>query len=144
MHGTPWVRVLRVSVVWLGLWLLGRSLVAVAEGRWPAYAHGPAAVAAFLLVAPLGEELLFRGAIFELVQRGWPGKKLLPVTLSAVFFSVHHFELHRFQIDSASLSQVAFTLPMGLVFGALLLWTGSLWPAFGLHVLTNLPDAMGT
>src|SRR5262249_31587737 len=53
---TAWRPILRISAVWLVLWLAGSILAAMGSGRWVAYTHGTAAVAGFVLVAPLAEE----------------------------------------------------------------------------------------
>src|SRR5262245_8020759 len=68
--GTPWPRVFRVSGWWLALWLAGSAAGALAAGHWLRYglAANPAQIAAFLLLGPLQEELLFRGALFELAE----------------------------------------------------------------------------
>lgn len=140
---TDWRRVFRLSGIWLLVWLLGSVARAAQVGHWITYAHGAAAVVAFLIFGPLQEEFLFRGAIFELVKRAFPSSRsLLPILISAVFFSLHHFELHRYRATSAALLQVGFTFPMGIVFGTLRSESGSLWPALVLHFFTNLPGVL--
>src|SRR5215471_11739700 len=66
---TDWKRIASVGATWLVLWLFGCAMVALAHGHWIRYrlAHGPAQLVAFLLLGPVQEEMLFRGAIFELV-----------------------------------------------------------------------------
>ena len=141
---TPWVRVLRLSTLWQATWLLASVAYALFRGGWTAYATGPALLIAFLLLGPLWEELLFRGAIFELAERAVPASSLAPILLSSLLFSVHHMELHGFALTSAARLQVAFTFPMGLVFGKVRALSNSVWPGFLLHVLTNLPHAFGS
>ncbi|HEY1768876.1 MAG TPA: CPBP family intramembrane glutamic endopeptidase [Chthoniobacterales bacterium] len=142
---TDWRRVLRLSSVWLVVWLLGSAARAAQVGHWVAYAHGAAAIAAFLIFGPLQEEFLFRGAIFELAKRAFPSSRaFLPILISSVFFSLHHFELHGYRATPAALLQVGFTFPMGIVFGALRSESGSLWPALILHFFTNLPGCFGS
>ncbi len=141
---TDWRRVFRVSGIWLAVWLSASAAVAAKAGYWTAYAHGAAALVAFLIFGPLQEELLFRGAMFELVQRVFPSSRaFLPILISSFFFSLHHFELHHYRATSAALLQVGFTLPMGIVFGTLRAESGSLWPALVLHFFTNLPGCFG-
>jgi len=139
--GTLWPRLLRLGAVWLGIWIAACTVYAWRLGHWPAYAKGPAPVAAFVLIAPFGEEMLFRGALYELTERTWPRAALF---VSTLFFSLHHFELHGFRATRAALAQVGFTLVMGWIFGRFRKTSGSLWPGLGLHVLTNLPNAFGT
>jgi membrane protease YdiL (CAAX protease family) len=138
---TPWSRLMRLGAIYLIIWLACVAIQAWRLGYWPAYAKGRALVAGFVVIAPLGEEMLFRGAIYELTERVWPGAALL---VSTVFFSLHHFELHGFHATNAALSQVGFAFVMGWIFGRFRRESGSLWPGLGLHVLTNLPNALGS
>lgn len=75
-------------------------------------------------VAPLCEELLFRGAVLRglLVWGRWPA-----VVLSAALFGVYH--LHPVH------GLVAFVL--GLACGAAAVLSGSIWPAVAIHVINN-------
>lgn len=141
---TDWRRIIRVSTIWLAVWLGASFAAATHAGHWIAYTSGAASVAGFLFFGPLQEELLFRGAIFELAQRVFPrSPAFMPILISSIFFSLHHFELHHYHATRAALLQVGFTFPMGLVFGALRRDSDSVWPALGLHFLTNLPGCFG-
>ena len=138
--GTNWPRVRRTGGIWLLCWLTASAATAFHAGHWIHYSQGLVDSLAFVVFAPLGEELVFRGAVFELAARTWPAAgKARPIIFSAVFFALHHFQMHHYQPTPAALSQVAFTFPMGLVFGYLRSESQSLWPAYGLHLLTNLP-----
>src|SRR5262249_36631540 len=130
-----------LGAVWLVVWVLACSIYAWRLGHWPAYTKGFASVAAFVLIASWGEEMLFRGAIYELTEREWPRAALFVSTLC---FSLHHFELHGFRAARGALAQVGFTFVMGWIFGRFRKESGSLWPGLGLHVLTNLPNAFGS
>ena len=143
LRTTPWPRVIRLSTIWLGSWLLAASAWALLHGKWEAYVVGAFAILGFTLLGPLTEELLFRGAIFELAQRSYPAKTLVPILISTVLFSAYHLQLHGFRITPFVVLQLAFTLPMGFVFATLRAWSGSLWPGLVLHMLTNLPHAFG-
>jgi membrane protease YdiL (CAAX protease family) len=140
---TPWGRVMRLSMIWLASWVLAASAWAVLRGQWEAYVVGAFAVLGFILLGPVTEELLFRGAIFELAERAYPAKPLLPILVSTVLFSAYHLQLHGYVLAPFVILQVIFTLPMGFVFATLRHWSGSLWPGLVVHVLTNLPHAFG-
>jgi membrane protease YdiL (CAAX protease family) len=140
---TPWRAVFRVSFWWLFAWVLCAVAYALLRGEWRAYVAGGAAIVAFVALGPLGEELLFRGTIFELAQRQFPTSTWAPVILSTVLFSAHHLQLHGFHVTPFVVLQLAFTLPMGLVFARLRVMSGSIWPSFVVHLLTNLPHAFG-
>jgi len=141
-----WRPSVRLGCAWLACWLAGSAVGAVFAGHWlrAGATHDAPTIVAFLLAAPLGEELLFRGAIFELSERAFGHGGWAPVIVSTVFFSLHHLQLHQFQPTPAALAQLAFTVPMGLVFGRIRQLTSSVSPAFVVHVLTNLPGVVGS
>lgn len=140
---TDWRSILRLSGIWLLIWLIASVAIPFFFGRLTPYVTGTADIAAFTVFGPLGEEMIFRGAIFEVAQRTFPQSRRAPVLISTLAFSLHHFELHADPLSAAALGQVAFTLPMGLVFGRLRQLSGSLWPGLSVHVLTNLPGLLG-
>lgn len=80
---------------------------------------------AVVIMAPLFEEILFRGWIFDQIQR-----KLsvgLAVVLSGILFGVYH--LNVFQGTFASI--------LGIVLGLSLLWTNSIWVPIIIHFVNN-------
>jgi membrane protease YdiL (CAAX protease family) len=145
--GTDWARVRRITLLWLGLWLTASVIAGLVAGHWMRYrlSHGSAQLIGFLVLGPAQEELLFRGAIYELAERSrlgagvWP-----PIIASSVLFSLHHLQLHGYHLTLQALLQMGFTLPMGVVFGLLRAESRSLWPGLGAHVLTNMPGAAGS
>ncbi|MBV8331654.1 MAG: CPBP family intramembrane metalloprotease [Candidatus Eremiobacteraeota bacterium] len=109
---------------------------------------------AFLVTGLLAEELLFRGAIYQLAERALPrtfviaGTRLplWPIVVSALLFSLAHFQYYGFAITPRALAQVSYTLIMGLMWGPLRSVTSSIWPAIAFHLLTNaiaLPRIIG-
>lgn len=140
---TDWRPVVQLSVAWLAIWIIFSVGMPLALGHLTAYTHGAANVAAFVVFGVVGEELLFRGAIFELARRVRPGVAWFPIVVSTVLYSLHHFELNHFRATPFALLQVGFTIPMGLVFATLRERTGSLWPGAAVHFLTNLPGIFG-
>jgi membrane protease YdiL (CAAX protease family) len=141
---TPWHRMIRLSIVWLVSWLIAASGWALLHGEWQAYVVGGFAILGFTLLGPLTEELLFRGAVFELAERSFPAKAMTPILISTVLFSAYHLQLHGFRLSPFLLLQLMFTLPMGFVFATLRHWSGSLWPGLLVHILTNIPHAFGS
>lgn len=104
--------------------------------------NSPLAMATLLyyLVAGLFEETLFRGLILLAMVRGWGDSKtglLKAVMFSSMFFGlIHLFNLVELPIG-AVVFQVAGAAMLGVLWSALLMYTGSLWPAIVLHWLTN-------
>lgn len=140
----PWPRMLRLSGAWLLVWLAASAVAALVVGHWISYTTGVYSILCFVLIGPLQEELLYRGALFELAQRVWPSRRFWsPVIATTIPFALQHFQFHGYQLSRPALLQVGFTIPMGLVFGSLRSLSGSIWPGFVVHVLTNLPGAFG-
>jgi uncharacterized protein len=79
------------------------------------------------LLTPLGEELLFRGVIANLLLRH--GRPFFGVVSSALIFAF----MHGINIVFPA------ALVMGLVGAELLRRSGSVWPAVVVHVVFNLP-----
>lgn len=82
-------------------------------------------VAAVTILAPIGEELLFRGYLLRVLGARYGAVTGIGVT--ALLFALLH-------VNPASLLAL-FTL--GVVFGTLRLATGSIWPAILAHAIQN-------
>lgn len=78
------------------------------------------------LLAAVGEELLFRGVILQLFVE-WFKNKHLAIIVSAILFSALHLQFYGF-------------LPrmvLGILFGYIFIWSGSLWLPILLHFIFN-------
>jgi hypothetical protein len=78
------------------------------------------------LLAAVGEELLFRGALQNVLVE-WTKKTHLSVWITAIVFSALHAQFYGF-------------LPrmlLGVVLGYLYVWSGSLWVSMLFHFLNN-------
>lgn len=78
------------------------------------------------IIPAIGEELLFRGVIQQIFTE-WTKNAHIGVILAAVLFSAFHFQFYGF-------------LPrmlMGIYFGYLVLWSGSIWLAVAAHFINN-------
>jgi membrane protease YdiL (CAAX protease family) len=100
---------------------------ALSAGGWAA----AAAVLAIVAIAPLGEELVFRGVVFLGLIR-WLGPLGAALISSAVFGLIH------IQTD---LGAFVFLAGYAFAFGLFACWlvrrSGSLWLAIGAHALSN-------
>lgn len=86
------------------------------------------AVIGFL--GPLTEELLFRGAILQILR-----KKIGPKTavlISSILFALIHWNLY----------QASYTVVLGLLLGIIALKSGSLWLPMIFHILYNTLSAV--
>jgi hypothetical protein len=78
------------------------------------------------LLAAVGEELLFRGVILQLFVE-WFKNKHIAIIASAILFSALHLQFYGF-------------LPrmvLGMLFGYIFVWSGSLWLPIVLHFIFN-------
>lgn len=78
------------------------------------------------LLAAIGEEFLFRGVILRLFN-DWIKNIHGAVILSAILFSAFHLQFYGF------LPRMA----LGIIFGYVYIWTGSLWIPIILHFVFN-------
>ncbi|MCB9681429.1 MAG: CPBP family intramembrane metalloprotease [Alphaproteobacteria bacterium] len=104
----------------------GGTLAQVAE----AMAQGGAVSKALLVVeigllAPVAEELVFRGFLWDALARRWGAQGAWAVT--SVLFAAYH-------LDPVHATAVLFT---GFVLGALRGLTGSVWPGVVAHAVNN-------
>src|SRR5262249_37789052 len=125
-RGARWRDIVRLGGAWLASWLVCSGLAALMVGHWIRYTTGVAPLLCFVLIGPIREELLFRGALFEWAERGWSSSsRWNPIVATTLPFALQHFQFHHYQISAAALLQVGFTIPMGIVFGRLRQLSGS-------------------
>ena len=80
----------------------------------------------FGLLPAIGEELFFRGALFTIIKE-WTKKKHLTIFITAFLFSAIHLQFYGF-------------LPrflLGVGFGYLFIFTGTLWAPMLAHFINN-------
>ncbi len=80
---------------------------------------------ALIVAAPLCEEIAFRGYLQRVLQARY--RDYFAVVITAVLFAALHFDPVGF------LARVE----LGVVFGLLVRWSGSLWPAITAHATNN-------
>ncbi len=77
------------------------------------------------ILAPVAEEILFRGAIYNLIKDKF--NKFAAVIVSAILFAVIHMNLY----------QASYALIIGLFMGFIIMKTGSLWLTIIFHIAYN-------
>ncbi len=134
LHPVPgrvllWAAALSVCLYWLvsfALALLPESWMAgYSEASAGLEDTGALAIVATALVAPVVEEVIFRGLVYTRLQRALPG--WLAVVLSAAIFGVCHGELVWF----------TYAFLLGTVFALVVRATGSILPGMLMHVAFN-------
>ncbi|MBC6982162.1 CPBP family intramembrane glutamic endopeptidase [Caulobacter sp. 17J80-11] len=106
---------------------------AMGVASWQGF-NGFGAVAPALLlaiVAAVGEELLFRGVLFRLLEESFG--TLVALVLSAAIFGL----MHAGNPGATPLSTVAVALEAGVMLAAAYAWTRSLWLPIGIHLAWN-------
>lgn len=119
------------------------SVVLVFSGWvWVPEIRGLASVICFLVTGLLAEELIFRGALYELAEKVLPTRKIwifsLPTLWTAALFGLNHFQYHDFKLTGPAAVQMSYTFLGGLYFGYLRDKFGSIWAPAGIHFLCNL------
>lgn len=86
---------------------------------------GIVAVLSTVVIAPIVEEVVFRGLVLSRLRRVMPG--WLAVVLSALVFGALHGQI----------IWICYATVLGLIFGLMVLRTGSLWPSLVAHIVFN-------
>ncbi|WP_051938320.1 CPBP family intramembrane glutamic endopeptidase [Ghiorsea bivora] len=109
---------------------LGAALLYALQPVWfvyialPAWLHGITGLLLMVVLAPIVEELIFRGLLYRMLRERWG--VWLSVTVSAAFFSlIHHGMLLSPQLIG------------GIIFALAYEWSRSLWVSIGLHMGAN-------
>ncbi len=114
-------------------WLLGRDVVPSFMVEAYKSARNSGSLALFLLavviVAPISEEVAFRGFLFRGLSASWLGVSGATIVTSAAWACMH------VQYDAYTLSQIFL---IGLLLGWIRWATGSTLLTIALHVLANL------
>ncbi|HVF78943.1 MAG TPA: type II CAAX endopeptidase family protein [Solirubrobacteraceae bacterium] len=124
-----WIGFLILSAIWAAVFSLDQQQDLPKElGADGPLLNALVVVVLVTVVAPLGEELFFRGFFFGAL-RNWRGPWLAAIITGLVFGGVH-----------LGSSPVGYLVPL-MIFGVglclLYEWTGSLYPAIALHALNN-------
>jgi uncharacterized protein len=78
------------------------------------------------VIPAIGEELMFRGVLMRIFHR-WTASGHLAIWITAIIFSAIHMQFFGFFPR----------LILGVLFGYLVLYTGSIWPAIIAHFVNN-------
>ncbi|MET7243112.1 CPBP family intramembrane glutamic endopeptidase [Methylobacterium sp. EM32] len=130
-------RAVLLVLLWPPLQVAGTALLLLLTGQAPvrAWRLSPSLTGGVLwswilwlvVLAPLAEEMLFRGDLFGRLSRLLSPAAV--VAVSAAVFALCHAE--------RGLLQPVSVLPLGVALGLMRLWTGSLWPCIALHAASN-------
>lgn len=130
------------------LWLAGVAVGTTVTGRGGEAWDGAVSAAQDVLVEPLIEELVFRGALFALATKvaadRWQGAITwrFPIVLTAVLFWLGHWQGEWYDTPTW-IDGRGYTILNGFVYGWLRDRTGSLWAPIALHVVGNAIALLG-
>ena len=117
---------LKIAVVCL----MGAALLYALQPAWfiyitlPVWLHGTIGLVLMVVLAPIVEELIFRGLLYRMLRERWGA--WVSVVVSAAFFSlVHHGMLFSPQLIG------------GIIFALAYEWSRSLWVSIALHIGAN-------
>ena len=79
------------------------------------------------LVVGVGEEVLFRGIVFRMIDDRWG--TVVALVVSALIFGFVHISNN----NATVWSSVAIAVEAGLLLGAAYKWSGTLWVPIGIH-----------
>lgn len=130
------------------LLVLQRYLVAALGGpvtrQQEAHAASPVLLHAFALtavfIAPLAEELLYRGVLF--VQAYGAARKAAATVISSALFTSVHFEQYSSKAGEIHYGAISSMLALGLACCLSRAATDRVWPAFVIHTAYNLSVAL--
>ncbi|MBI4404200.1 MAG: CPBP family intramembrane metalloprotease [Deltaproteobacteria bacterium] len=98
----------------------------------------------YVLFVPIGEEFLFRGWFYSVLERLFKGRLLtrtnpLPISvwMTSLAFSIWHLQNLAHNYDAFVTFQLLYTLFTGLWLGYLRYMTGKLWPSIACHIVIN-------
>ena len=125
--------VLAVSILFIigmGLWCNYLSelvnLPNNMEATFETMMHHPAGIIAIVVMAPIAEELLFRGAIQGHLLRKWKKPAAAIIVSSLLFGAIH-----------GNPAQIPFAFVLGLALGWIYYRSGSLIPSILMHFINN-------
>lgn len=129
------LRGLALGVVWFGCVIANLYFLGDYEVHGSGSLTGAIALAGFMAGAAVTEELMFRGLLFRLVERGTG--TYIALVLSGVVFGASHL-LNK---DATVLGAVAIAIEAGGTLAAAYIATRSLWLPIGLHFGWNFAES---
>ncbi len=131
---------LRAWLPWLGAFFLFGMVAHYLERHFPEFrsedmetmirASLSSPVMVFLgigILAPIFEELVFRGLLFEHIANLWGG--MVAVIITALIFTVIHLQYNAYILSALVI--------LAFILGMMRLRTGSIWPSTIIHVVNN-------
>lgn len=120
------IAILMLVVVAVVAWFLGATWMTVGAGTFPFV---------MFVIAAAGEEILFRGTIFQALEERFGS--IAAVSTTSLLFGVAHLSN-----DGADLLAVVNVSLAGILLGTMASVTRSLWPGIAFHIVWNVLVAL--
>lgn len=111
--------------------MIEQSMAFISE--WIPYFGPTLIMLGIMIIAPLTEEIVFRGLIMSRLRRSFSFRK--SVMISAIFFGLIHYM-------AGGVGLMVFALVGGILFGYTYEKSGSLFPAIVVHIIGNVTGAL--
>jgi hypothetical protein len=128
-----------VPVVWLGVVVVAGGIAVVAAG-WGVWSKA----VGLLVTHILGQELLFRGAVYQLAARVWPPRIDDPdglagwaVLLSGLLWGLAQFQYGSFAVTGPIVWMAVRAFLLGSIMAFARPYFRSLWPGATFHAISN-------
>lgn len=97
------------------------------------YFHGVKSPIIFFLFTPIAEELIFRGWVYQQIEKWWKW----PVLISALLFGLHHLQYFGYHFTNFAIFQITYTFVLGIILGKMRKDSGSIYLPLVAHILLN-------
>lgn len=124
-----------IAISSLGVIAIGGLAIGGTFDVAPASARPLAGFIGTIVIAAVGEEILFRGTIFQAIEERFGG--VVAVMTTSLLFALAHV-----MNPGASVISLVNVFLAGVLLGTLLVRSASLWPSMFFHVVWNLLVAL--
>jgi len=119
-----------LAVIGIGGFAIGGTFIAA-----PASTRPLLMIVGIIIVAAIGEEILFRGTIFQAIEERFGG--VVAVMTTSLLFALAHASN-----PGASVLSLVNVFLAGVLMGTMLIRSASLWPSIFFHIVWNLLVAL--
>ncbi len=124
-----------IAIGSLGVIAIGGMVIGGTFNAAPTSARPLTVLVGTIVVAAVGEEILFRGTIFQAIEERFGG--VVAVMITSMLFALAHV-----MNPGASVISIVNVFLAGVLLGTMLIRSASLWPSIFFHVVWNLLVAL--
>ncbi|CAN5482909.1 hypothetical protein BH10BAC6_BH10BAC6_18500 [soil metagenome] len=124
-----------IAIGSLGVIAIGGMVIGGTFNAAPTSARPLTVLVGTIVVAAVGEEILFRGTIFQAIEERFGG--IVAVMTTSLLFALAHV-----MNPGASVISLVNVFLAGVLLGAMLIRSASLWPSIFFHIVWNLLVAL--